>query len=266
MSVQKKIGIYLIINTLDGRVYVGSSMDIRQRFSMHRSYLRRGCHPNAHLQRAWSKYGEGAFEIRIVEECVEELLEVREQFWINHYDSMNDNKGYNFRKADRHGRLTEEHKRKISEAHRGMTYSEETKKRLSEINRGRKLSDEHRRKLSEAHRGNQYNKGKHPSEETRRKIGDAHRGLRRSDETRRKISEANKGKVISPEHRSAVSEANRRRMITDETRRKMSESRKGRIAWNKGKHYRHIRNRNFVIENTVTHPVETEIKPAQAVA
>src|SRR5574344_68641 len=53
--------------------------------------------------------------------------------------------------------------------------------------KGKPLSDEARRKNSEAH------KGKHRSEETRRKISEAKKGHKISDETKRKISEAKKG-------------------------------------------------------------------------
>lgn len=49
---------------------------------------------------------------------------------------------------------------------------------------GKQLSDETRRKISEA------KKGKQRSEDTRRKISEAHKGKYHSEETRRKISEA----------------------------------------------------------------------------
>ena len=64
--------------------------------------------------------------------------------------------------------LSEETRRKISEANKNM--SEETRRKISEAMKGKKLSEEHRRKLSEA------NKGKHHTEEWRRKSGEAHKG------------------------------------------------------------------------------------------
>ena len=48
---------------------------------------------------------------------------------------------------------SEEHKRKLAEAHRGRKLSEETRRKISQSNRGRKLSEEHRRKISESKRG-----------------------------------------------------------------------------------------------------------------
>ena len=54
---------------------------------------------------------------------------------------------------------------------KGKHLSDETRRKLSEANKGKKLSEEHRRKLSEA------NKGKHHTEEWRRKSGESHKGM-----------------------------------------------------------------------------------------
>lgn len=86
---------------------------------------------------------------------------------------------------------SEEHRRKISEAHKGQFVSEETKRKLSEVNKGKKQTEETKKKRSEALKG-------HPvSEETRRKISESRKGKKMpplSEERRKKISEANKGK------------------------------------------------------------------------
>lgn len=61
--------------------------------------------------------------------------------------------------------------------------------------KGKKLSEETRRKLSEANKGKPSpNKGKHHTEETRIKISESKKGKTISEETRRKISETMKGK------------------------------------------------------------------------
>ena len=71
--------------------------------------------------------------------------------------------------------------------------------------KGRKLSEEHRKKLSQAHKGEKHplygkrgkdspNYGKHHTDETRKKIAQANKGLKRSENTKRKISQARKGK------------------------------------------------------------------------
>lgn len=89
---------------------------------------------------------------------------------------------------------TEETRRKMSEAHKNI--SEETRRKMSEAQKGRTLSDETRRKISEAMKGRpSWNKDKHHSEETRRKMSEAKKNI--SAETRLKMSEAAKRRKIS---------------------------------------------------------------------
>ena len=72
------------------------------------------------------------------------------------------------KKGEKHpmyGKLvSEETKRKLSEAAKGKHHSEETKRKMSEARKGKHFSEETKRKMSEAA------KGKHFSEETKRKM------------------------------------------------------------------------------------------------
>ena len=43
-------GVYAIVNTLNGKKYVGSTKCFKERFAEHRSQLRKGNHKNVHLQ------------------------------------------------------------------------------------------------------------------------------------------------------------------------------------------------------------------------
>jgi group I intron endonuclease len=61
-----RCGVYEIINTINGKRYVGSSVNIRTRWNYHKGRLRRDCHSNYHLQNAWNKYGSNAFEFRVL--------------------------------------------------------------------------------------------------------------------------------------------------------------------------------------------------------
>lgn len=87
--------------------------------------------------------------------------------------------------------------------------SEETKRRLSEAAKNRKLSKETRRKISESNTGKKHPLyGKHHSVETKKKISKANKGKHPSIEARKKMSEAHKGKKnhnwkggITPENR-----------------------------------------------------------------
>jgi group I intron endonuclease len=88
-----KSGIYLIKNTINGKVYVGSSIDINKRWREHLHYLRLNTHANTHLQRAWNKYGEESFKFEVIEKCPTQKLLNREQYWIDLLEVIK--KGYN---------------------------------------------------------------------------------------------------------------------------------------------------------------------------
>ena len=46
-------------------------------------------------------------------------------------------------------KVSEETKKKISEAHKGKKLSEEHRKKMSEVHKGKKVSEEHMKKLNE---------------------------------------------------------------------------------------------------------------------
>ena len=76
-------GIYCIINIKNSKRYIGSSKNIRQRLWTNRACLRHNNNENAHLQAAWNKYGEYNFDYFILEPCKEDVLLVREQYYID---------------------------------------------------------------------------------------------------------------------------------------------------------------------------------------
>lgn len=87
--------IYFIINTVNGKKYVGQTQNIDERKYKHFSYLRRGVHHSHKLQRAYNKYGESVFdfEYQIVEVENEKELMLLEQKTIADYNTYYD--GYN---------------------------------------------------------------------------------------------------------------------------------------------------------------------------
>lgn len=81
-------GIYQIINKENGKIYIGSTLNFKIRFRMHKNDLRKGGHDNRHLQNAWSKYGEQSFEFCIVENmegCPVKIIREKEQAILNSY-------------------------------------------------------------------------------------------------------------------------------------------------------------------------------------
>lgn len=90
---EKISGIYCIENTINHKKYIGKSNNIYKRWYEERRGLEKEYFHNIHLQRAWNKYGEDAFEFYIIEQCEESILAEREQFWISNFNTYYD--GYN---------------------------------------------------------------------------------------------------------------------------------------------------------------------------
>jgi group I intron endonuclease len=91
-------GIYQIINTINGKIYIGSSVNLKQRFNDHKKLLRHNKHPNKHLQSAWLQYGENNFVFTILEYVEPLSLLIREQFYIDSLSTSNNKIGYNISK------------------------------------------------------------------------------------------------------------------------------------------------------------------------
>lgn len=89
------IGVYKITNKIDGKFYIGSSNNIKQRWSLHLSRLNRNKHGNNHFQNAWNKYGKENFIFEIIEECSIDDLNIREQYWIETLYCCDKTIGYN---------------------------------------------------------------------------------------------------------------------------------------------------------------------------
>jgi len=227
-------GIYIILNTENGKHYVGSSKCLRKRSKEHVYKLNSGKHSSRKLQHAWNKYGPDAFRFDVVEEVAESELLVREQHWMDATLPF-----YNIarRAESRAGiKCSEETKQKIREAKANI--SQETRDKIAEANRRRgpearermreaaknraPISEETRAKLAEA--------GRNHSEEARQKQGAAWVGKKHSEESLEKMREAQAGKVISEEQRQKLREANLGKKHSEETKRKMREAHERRRA------------------------------------
>jgi len=141
MAKEKVCGIYKIENLVNSKVYIGQSKDINMRFLGHKSVLRRNKHGNEYLQRAWNKYGEDKFIFEILEECLLNDLDLNEIKWINKYNTLDTNFGYNIESGgNKLKTLSEKTKKKISENHAdvsgennpfyGKKHDQETLKRI----------------------------------------------------------------------------------------------------------------------------------------
>lgn len=70
---------------LGSTTYVGQSKDLSRRRARHLGALRAGTHYNAHLQRAFNKYGEESFTFSIRMLCPAEDLNHNEQLLLDAY-------------------------------------------------------------------------------------------------------------------------------------------------------------------------------------
>lgn len=83
-------GIYKIENKINGRVYIGQSVNIENRWREHK---RGKQSPNMVISRAIKKYGSSHFTFGIIELCSRADLNTKEVYWISVYNSYK--KGYN---------------------------------------------------------------------------------------------------------------------------------------------------------------------------
>lgn len=219
----KKCGIYGIHNVANGKWYVGQSLDLTRRKSVHFSALRGGYHRNLHFQNSFIKYGESSFEFRILEEVPEDMLDVRERAWISFYKSIRGAYGYNLEtggNVNKH--FSEETRLKLGVARKGKHHSVETRAKISESNRRRPVPEKVLRLFAEA------NKNRIVSEKSRQSTSARFKGKSLSAEHRAKIAVANKGKVRSEEAKKKISDAHKGMKASEEARAKMSLARKGK--------------------------------------
>jgi group I intron endonuclease len=89
------MGIYCIRNTINNKRYIGSSINIENRWYVHKSRLKLNKHHSDHLQKSYNIESTN-FQYEILEVTLDkDQLEIREQYWIDHYLSYKSDNGYN---------------------------------------------------------------------------------------------------------------------------------------------------------------------------
>ena len=212
-------GVYAIKNTVTGRHYVGSSIDLARRRRTHFRQLRAGNHKSVKLQNSWNKHGEAAFEFVVLELTSDGETAIRsaEQHWIDTFDAVAG--GYNIAPvAGNVGRTpkTAEHRARIGAAHKGRKNTPEAIARMQEAAKRRAkpapFSAEHRAKLAAAKRGvpaSAEMKAKLSAWRTGRPIGPM------SKEQKESIAAAKRGKPLSEHHKQRIREGQARRRQGD---------------------------------------------------
>jgi group I intron endonuclease len=94
-KVRRLSGVYQIHCKSNGKIYIGSAVNLPVRWAEHRGRLQRGLHVNKHLQQAWNKYGEEGFEFTVLEYVRRPYLLRIEQQWIDKTQCTDRKIGFN---------------------------------------------------------------------------------------------------------------------------------------------------------------------------
>lgn len=132
-----KSGVYQITNEVNGKLYIGSAVNLERRKAQHIRYLKRGDHPNIHIRRSCKKHGVDSFSFKVIVNCAPENILSWEQIAI---DGLNPELNICPKAGNTAGRK----------------FSEETKQRIGRANLGKKhppRSAEYRAKISAALKG-----------------------------------------------------------------------------------------------------------------
>jgi group I intron endonuclease len=188
--------IYLITNLVNGKQYVGQTINLEERESSHRR-ANGGC-PAIH--NAIRKYGWDNFSFDVVFEHDDErfAIEVMEPLFIEWFDTFEN--GYNLTLGGDGGRGSER-----------APITEDTRQKMSESakrRRGEKRSNAARQNIAQGQIGRKH------SEITKQKMSAAKVGKTLSNEHKQNISDAIKGKKKPPfsdEHKKRLRESWKRR-------------------------------------------------------
>ena len=246
-------GIYKIVNTINGYFYVGSSVQLQERWRQHKKLLVENKHINPKLQNAWNSYGADAFVFQVLEvtRFDKQGNVVREQYYLDTLKPYERTIGYNLcaKAAVPPGPHTKEAREKISKANKGRKRTGQALANIKEANRQRTgkhhwtLSEESKRKHSIANKGKKRTAEycKRSSEQAKLKfvglsaeerkqyvldsigIPTPEQVIRR-DEHMRQLGKARKGKPLSETAKQKM----RNRVVSSETRKKLSQANQGK--------------------------------------
>lgn len=137
-------GVYSITCT-DGRRYIGSGVDLVNRWAVHRYALNKRIHHSAALQAAWLALGHDAFCFELLQQTTPKKLLIVEQKYLDLYRPFDPSIGFNTSPTagkPKGIKATAETRAKMSIAHKGRKFTEDHRRKIAEALRGRRPSDQ----------------------------------------------------------------------------------------------------------------------------
>jgi group I intron endonuclease len=218
-------GIYKITNIINGKFYIGSSVNLNHRKWRHFNLLDNNKHVNKKLQNSYNKYGQNAFIFEILAKCPKEYLIKLEQWFLD-----KQNPSFNICKfaGNTLGQKMKTHvKEALKKSKENYIISEETRKKMSERLKNRKRNKE------------TYEKAKNTKIERYGKKMISEEGLEKLknkvSKTKGKKLEDVFGKDKANEIKSKKSKSRIGYKHTEETKHKMQKSALKRAIFLKGK-------------------------------
>ena len=140
----EKIGYIYKITSPSGKVYIGQTLDLKKR---ERSYTTSNCKQQPKIFNSIQKYGWEEHSFEVIEEVLDrEVLNEREKYWIEYFNSMNE--GLNCTGGADSKLISSETIEKIRQSKLGKPSP----------NKGKKLSEEQKKRVSERLMGNTNNR------------------------------------------------------------------------------------------------------------
>jgi hypothetical protein len=202
-----KFCVYMILNLINGKIYIGKTCNSNKRWVDHqsdaRSHTKNRKYP---IHCAMAKYGIENFNFTPFHwfEKEDDAFGA-ERYWIRHFQSKNPRCGYNVTDG--------------GEGASGVIFTEERKTKISISLTGKKKSPETVEKQAAKLRGIPR------PPEVRAKISASHIGLTHTEESKRKISKGKKGQV--PTNIEQLRAINTGKPLSEEHRNKISKAKKG---------------------------------------
>ena len=100
---QKPAGVFQIKNIQNGKIFLGSSLNLEGPLNGHKFMLTINSHRNDRLQKEWNEYGANAFVFEILEQVkvkddpnfnIDDELTLLEQIWVEKLQPFGE-RGYN---------------------------------------------------------------------------------------------------------------------------------------------------------------------------